>query len=138
MNSEGTHFIAVDIDVESQSDPSPLATGLGAGAFLINSDSRDDVHRGTFELDGSPSDAEEAIRRFISLLERLPADALGVWRGAQRRTFNVGVQAGASHSYELAFSSDLLRVAAEWGAKLVITVYGARPADSPTGENETA
>jgi len=124
-----TSFLALDVDVESKSELSTLILALDSWVFPVAVDFRDGVYRATLELrDGAPA-PELAIGRFLSFIGSLPAPALSSWLTADRRVFNVGIQAGSEHSTEFVFSPALLRLVADSQAQLMLTIYGLRGAE---------
>ena len=68
---------------------------------------------------------DQQIVALVRLIKTLPADAAALWRGAQSRNFDIGVQCGMRppHSYQLSLSPKTLAAATSVNAKIVVTVY---------------
>ena len=129
-----TIFLNVDLEIVSHRDLQPFADQVTSWAFALHVGTSRGKHRphfAHFELTREAPNAELVIRRFVQRLERLPAPAARLWRTATRRTFNIGVQAGATpHALEFTLSAELLRRVVALGASVTFTVYAP---DRPQG-----
>ena len=105
-----TAFLNVDLDIVSRRDLQPFADHVTSWVFALHVGKWRGQYRAHFELTRQARTTEVVVRRFVEKLERLPAPAARLWRTATRRTFNIGVQAGASpHASEFTLSPGLLR-----------------------------
>src|SRR5437773_907049 len=121
MSKTPGQFLNVDLDVESRGDLGPLVAAIARGAFDLNNVRRRGRHRVTFELAREPSSADAAIRRFASLLDRLPAAGRSIWDGATRRDFDVGVAASSSTDPVMVeLSSEAVRYVAALHGRVVV------------------
>jgi len=121
-----TQFENVDLDLSSKRDLSPLISALHAQVILLHAGRRG--RGGSFwarlELAKQPRTCDQALRRFATLLKRLPPAARRTWNGATLREFNIGVQVGRQpYASEFVVSPDTVIQIARLRARLRITVY---------------
>ena len=127
-----TRFLNVDLELRAIKELTELVQAFEPGATALNCMPLDGGYLADLELDTQPTEAESAIRSFIELIERLPPRARELWNNASSRDFSIGVQAGSTaSSFELALTSDLLRLAADVGARIIFVVYVNAPASAP-------
>ncbi len=134
--SEAATFLNVDLEIESNARLNVLVTYLQKKKlFLLHHGAVAKHGRGdfaAFELSSQAEGPEAAIQGFFKVLMKLPPKVQKLWRGARRRTFNVGIQAGAfPDNYENSISPKSLAGAAALGAAIGFTIYGARPITPP-------
>jgi hypothetical protein len=115
-------FLNVDLDIETEADPSALIQALEPFAYSLERP----PGRASFELNTpvAPLTPDPLILEFVRLVKLLPPDAADVWRRAARRTFDLGIQSlrrPFSESHRLAVET--LRGAAEVGAEIGFTIY---------------
>jgi hypothetical protein len=128
-----THFLNVDLEVRSKQDVADLARAFEPRAPTLSCMPFEDGYLANFELASQPTDPEAAIRSFVKLIDRLPPRARKLWKGASRRDLSIGVEAGSeASSFELALSPDVLRLAADVGARVTFVVYVRAPAAART------
>jgi hypothetical protein len=124
---EDSSFLNVDLDVEAPFDLGPLVEALGdrvsnmyTGPGLVGFETH-------LELSGDlvmPSDADVAVRGFVSIVSTLPPSARRLWDDATRKEFNIGIQAGSTPpKLEIALESETVADVARLGARIGITVY---------------
>jgi len=94
VQEEGTHFVAVDLDVFSKHKLSALAAALGDRVIVLHEGRWGKRYSGHFEWHGWNQTADEQIRELVSLISKLPRPAQVLWNEAPSRVFNIGVQAG--------------------------------------------
>ena len=75
-------------------------------------------------------DAESAAKHLLEQIGKLRGKALGTWKQAHRRVFDLGVQAGdTGRAFEEVFlSTGTLRRIAAVGGQIQVTVYPAERA----------
>ena len=131
---EHTQFLNVDLDVVGQFDLDPLVKALEVrGVFCLHHGQQEEKWRASFELAGGAESPATTIEKLVYAVRRLDPAARGLWNGADERTFDLGIEAGAEpHAYHAALDTQVLRAIAEVGARLVITVYGTRKRSSLT------
>jgi hypothetical protein len=122
---ETTHFLNVDLDLFSKSNLQPLVTAMGNKVLVLFIGRYKRTYRAHLELTGLSKNADSTVRSFCTLIRRLPSAALKLWDGANRRDFNIGVQAGLKpDSYEIPLATDTLIAASKINARIVLTIYG--------------
>ena len=118
---EPAQFKTIDLDVRSRRSLAPLASAWPE-AYQPIEDSRWLIR--TASVDES---AEKAARHLLGHIAKLKGKALGSWKQAHRRTFDIGVRAGsAGRAFEeVQLSADTLRRIATVGGQIQVTVYPA-------------
>jgi hypothetical protein len=98
---------------------------LGDSVYVLHEGRWNSKYAAILELSfRSNTTAEGEIRRFLSLIKKLPEKARNLWDSAQTRTFNIGIQAGLHpHSYMMKISNKTMEEAAQLGADVAITTY---------------
>lgn len=134
--TEPTSFITVDLDVFSRTRLRALAETLGDSVIVLHEGRWGSRYSANFELSNSWNlSADQEIRAFIRLLEKIPSSVRRLWDQAQSRVFNIGVQAGVTpHAYQLRVGPKTLAAVAALRGAIVVTTYapGSRPLPSPT------
>jgi hypothetical protein len=123
-----TTFLNVDLDIWSRAPLDSLVAAFGRRVVVLHAGKEGRRYAAHLELarNGQSRGADQRVRDFVSLIRRLPPKARASWNRAQRRDFNVGVQASTKpHSYELPLDPGTVRAVAAVNARIVITVYGA-------------
>ena len=127
FDEEATNFLNVDLDVYSESRLEPLVAAFGDEVsvhYVGREGSRYGAH---LEL-GFPRSADTGIKALAALVRRLPTSARKLWKNAQVKDFNIGIQGGIKpHCCEFPLSLDTLSAVVKLGACVVITVYAAEP-----------
>jgi hypothetical protein len=118
-----THFLNVDLELRASKELSELAKAFEPGAMILSCMAMEHGYLANLELASQPANAEVAIRDFVSLIEKLPPPARALWNDA-KRDFSIGVGAGSiPSSFELALTPEVLKIAAEVGARITFVVY---------------
>ena len=119
MASE-THFLNVDLDIESDGHVQAFAAFFEENAVVLSAES----HFLSVESAGGSQTLAETLRSLIDLIETSPPEIRAAWDRCSRRSFNIGVQAGASPRYvELGVPADLVAAIAGLGGDIIVTVY---------------
>lgn len=120
-----TRFLAVDLDLESVEDLTPLIDALAGAAFDLHPDPDAPRSRASLEIAHvEPRDADGQIRAFADALTALPSDARRIWDAATLRRFSIGVAAGtAPTSVSIPLHPDTIEAIARLGASLEVVVY---------------
>lgn len=120
MPTTQTYFLNVDLDIVLSDGLASLIPHLSRGAHVLQSTTR----TATLELDVQPSNPEDAIASFITLIEALPQDAMRLWTQAESRTMNIGLQAvDKQGSAEFSVSNACLSKLSNLGIGIAVTVY---------------
>jgi hypothetical protein len=116
-------FLNVDVDVLSRSPLEPLVNELGRevlGNYVGREGRRYGAHFSLY----SPKSADHAVRRLATIIGALPLPARRLWKGAQRRSFNLGFESGHHpHCLETMVSPEAVQAVAALGASIVVTIY---------------
>jgi hypothetical protein len=127
-----THFLNVDLELRSATELTELVAALEPGAMALTCAAMAGGYFANLELATQPTEAEEAIRSFVLLIEALPPRARELWNQASR-DFSIGVDAGSTpHSFEIALTPSVLRLAADVGARVTFVVYSCTPDTEPS------
>ena len=145
MNSRSdedeTTFLNVDLDIRSRARLEPLVAAFGDRVVVLHVGPEGKGHGAHLELANSyGKDANALIRALIALVRKLPKAGRKLWKQAQSREFNIGIDAGVKpFSYELRLDSETLDSVASVGGRVVFTVYAApvRVAGAGAGRRKT-
>lgn len=122
--TEPTHFLNVDFDLESERGIAELMEALGRKVIVLcQTDTL-----ASFELCREHESVEACLSKFASAIECLPPSARSIWDGCARRTANVGIQAGLQpRSAEFSISRPVIMAFAAIGCDLTFTIYAPLP-----------
>jgi hypothetical protein len=123
-----TTLLNVDLDIWSRSPLERLVAGFGRRVVALHVGKEGRRYAARLELarDDPARGPDQLIRDFVNLIRRLPPKARTSWNRAQRRDFNIGIQAaGKPFSYAAPLDSSTVRAVAAVNARIVVTVYGA-------------
>ena len=119
-----TAFLNVDFDLESSADLQPLITAFGRRVIVLQAGRERRRFVAHLELASAPKTADQAIRRFVKLIEGLPESERQIWDVASVRDFNIGVEAGHEpRAFEIALEAATVTAASSVNARIVLTVY---------------
>lgn len=126
-----TEFLNIDLDVRSRRSLAPLAAAWPHAQRPLRLDGRADPHWLILSGPGTSNSAETVARGLLRQVERLSRTARQSWKVASRRTFDVGVQAGAHPSAfeEVVLQPATMQRIAAIGAQVQITIYAPLPAE---------
>ncbi len=75
--------------------------------------------------------ADDTIIGLTRLIRGLPRVHRTIWNSAQRREFNIGIEAGFEpHAFELRLQERTLKAIADVQGVVVITVYAPDPSEA--------
>lgn len=120
---EPAQFLTIDLDMRSRRSLTPLASAWPQ-AYQPSDDSRWLVMN-AFVADT----AENAAKNLLAHVAKLKGKALGSWKQAHQRVFDIGVQAGGPGRAfeEVQLSANTLRRIAAVGGTIQVTIYPAEP-----------
>jgi hypothetical protein len=125
FDEEATNFLNVDLDIFSKSRLEPLVVAFG-DAVWVHYVGREGSRYGAHLELGFPRNADTGIKALAALVRQLPTSAWNLWKNAQVKDFNIGIQGGIKPHYcEFPLQLDTLREIVKLGARVVITVYAA-------------
>jgi hypothetical protein len=120
--NEVTEFLNVDLELRSRSGLDELIDAFRATAFVLHHKANDFV---SLELNQQPESIDRAILLFFDSVQLFAPHQRHTWDKCDKRTFDVGIQAGAKpRQTPLRFSQDTLARLAALKAEVNITIYG--------------
>jgi hypothetical protein len=125
---EDTVFLNVDLDILSRIPLESLVEAFGQKVIVLHVGRWGRRYGARVEMadSGHQQDADRLVRRLVGLVKKLPRSIRRLWKEAQSREFNVGIQAGLKpRVFELRFQPATLEAVAAVGGRIVITVYAA-------------
>jgi len=126
-DEEPTQCLNVDLDVWSAAPLEPLVEAFGKKVFVLYvGKERQRTYGAHLEISAVAyhANADRLIRRFVQLIDALSPKARRMWNTAQRREFNIGIQAAMKpHAFELRLQPETLVAAARVNGRIVVTVY---------------
>lgn len=127
-----TQYLNVDLEITGRRDLRPLVDALAPHAYALHVGFQKGRHRAALELETMTNKtADTTIRRLAELVRSLPRSARQLWSAAERRDFNIGIQAGPDpHVFECPVSQAAVEAVASVGGRIVITVYGSGVGDA--------
>jgi hypothetical protein len=125
---QSAHFLNVDLDIHSRSKLKPLVNAMGKTVDVLHLGRDQGVYQAHLELPGVHRSADATIKRFCKLIQSLPPPAAKLWDKADKRGFNIGIQAAIRpHAFEIVLAPATIRIASSLNARIVVTIYA--PAD---------
>jgi hypothetical protein len=117
-------FLNIDLDVRSRRSLAPLLAAWPRARDPLDGLSRS---RWLILRPYGTSNAEAAAKELLRHIERLKGEALACWNRADRKVFDIGVQAGGPGRpfEEVRLTPKTLGRIGEVGADVQITVYAA-------------
>jgi hypothetical protein len=117
-------YLNVDLEVRSRSTLTPLVDALSRRLHVLHVGRLGRDHFASFEVIGGSGAPESAVRRFVRVVDALPAAAARHWKQAHDRVFDVGVATspGAS-ALSLPLSLETVKAIARLRARVSLTVY---------------
>jgi hypothetical protein len=127
-----TEYRNVDLEIWSRSDLRPLVDAFGDRVTAIHVGRIKGRHFAGLELTAMTKTADKTIRRLAALVRSLPRAARRLWNKAERREFNIGIQAGQNqYAFRCPVDPEALRAVSDIGGRVVITVYGSAIGELP-------
>lgn len=126
LEPEPTHYANVDLDVYAGVPLDGFVQALGDEAFVLYVGGGRRRYEAHVELASShmAMSADDTIVGLTRLIRSLPRVHRKVWESAQRREFNIGIEAGLEpHGFELRLQQRTLKAITDVRGVLVITVY---------------
>jgi hypothetical protein len=120
-----THFINVDLDIRSSEDLEPLADALKPATRMLQCERLDSGEWIlVVELALDPATAEVGTADLLDVIAALPDQAQRLWRGARRRSFDIGIEAIDGPTWKTELTPATLRRIADHDAIVELTIYG--------------
>ena len=116
-----THFLNVDLDLESKFTLNELLKAFGDHVVNLRHESENIA---CIELAKDPKSVDEAIFAFYNLVCSLSPEIKDIWDHCEKRSINIGIQAGISpHSESFYLSSESVSILSKIDCEVVFTVY---------------
>jgi hypothetical protein len=140
---EDARFLNIDLEVRSRRSLAPLAVAWPWCYQPLTSEGRPSPGWLILNPRRIVPNAEAAAKELLRHIRALRGDGLRCWRQAHTRTFDIGIQAGGpGKSFEdVRLTSETLRLVADVGATVRVTVYPAEPLSgrpTPSGRPSSA
>jgi hypothetical protein len=126
LEPEPTHYVNVDLDVYATVPLDGFVQALGDEALVLYVGGKRRKYEAHVELASSrmAMSADDTIIGLIRLIRRLPGVHRKIWNSAQRRQFNIGIDAGLEpHGFELRLQHGTLKAITDVRGVVAITVY---------------
>jgi hypothetical protein len=126
---EAAKFLNIDLDVRSRRSLAPLITAWPWVYQPMLADARLKSRWLLLNARGVAATADAVATLLLQHIENLRGDARRCWKGAHRRVFDIGVQAGGPGRAfeEVRLTGGTLGRIAAVGAQIQLTVYPAEP-----------
>ena len=117
-----THFLNIDLDLESTVEISELVDELSTRLTKMTYHNCEGVFRASFET--SESDIENSISTYVSAINELSPGSKKCWSQCIKREFNFGYQSEISpRNYESHISQNAIKEIALLNGQIGITIY---------------
>ncbi|QUM82014.1 MULTISPECIES: hypothetical protein [unclassified Moritella] len=117
-----THFLNVDLDVESKQDITPIVEFWGDEISVFRLEEVDGTWFGAFETLESAED--DIIEKYHQLITGLPSDLRTIWDSAIKRVFDFGYDGGSTpRAFQSTLSQDSVSKLADVGGRITVTIY---------------
>ena len=115
-----TQFLNVDLDVCVRSGLENLIEAMSPHVVILHQTKE----TASLELSEETPNLDEAIIRFAQLIAALPPQAKNIWNQCERRSMNIGIQAGLEpRSAAFLLSSKAVSALTDIRSEIVFTVY---------------
>jgi hypothetical protein len=125
LGPEPTYYANVDLDIYAGVPLDGFVQALRDEVLVLYVGGGRRKYEAHVELASSHSmSADDTIVGLIRLIRALPRVHRNIWDSAQRREFNIGIQAGLEpHGFEVHLQERTLKAITDVRGTLVITVY---------------
>jgi hypothetical protein len=119
-----------ELEVVADVDLTPLLAHFQSHVAVVRNSVDGGRHTLWLELVPTEGDVDDAVQRYVRLVEALPVDLRGLWDASLDRCLNTGIQAGwTPHAHPVRLSAESLVQAARISIRHQFTVYAAVPPD---------
>jgi hypothetical protein len=127
-----TEYLNVDLEVTGRRDLQPLVDALGDRVIALYVGRMKGRQFAGLELGAMTKTPDQTILRLAALVADLPSTARRLWDDAERREFNIGIQAGRNRqAFRCPVGPEALRAVSDLRARIVVTVYGSAVGNLP-------
>ena len=129
----GTCRLGTELEVVADFDLTPLLSHIGSRVAVLRNSVDDGRHTLWLELDPGETDLDDAVQRYVAMIEAMPSDLRSLWDASVDRCLNTGIQSGwRPHAYPIRLSAESIAQAARISIRHQFTVYAADAAGPPT------
>jgi hypothetical protein len=122
---EQVEFLNIDLDLESNSDLSPIIQEFGDNLIVMNNKKEKGLHKVSFELAGLNGDPDYLFEKYFKLIDGLSEGGKGLWDGCNKKVFDLGFESGEnSGGLQAELPQSIVNKLASLSATIAITVYG--------------
>jgi hypothetical protein len=126
IKSDETSRLGTELEVVADFDLTPLLQEFHAQVDIVRNSVDSGRHTLWLQLVPTEFDLEDAVRRYVAMIETLPEKARQLWDTSLDRCLNTGIQAGWSpHEYILDLSAAAMALEARISLRHQFTVYAA-------------
>lgn len=119
-----THLLGAELELVAPYDLEPLLAHIRSSVGIVRNSVDEGVHTLWLELVPTEKTLDEAMHRYVALVQGLPPALRDLWDRAIARCVNVGVDVGLGpHAFHVNASNAALAQAARVDMGLVVTVY---------------
>jgi hypothetical protein len=134
--NESTQRLGTELEVVSDVDLTPLLECLRLHVCVIRNSVDDGRYTLWCELVPTEADLDDAVQRYVGLVEALPADVRAVWDASVDRCLNTGIAAGwRPNAYPIQLSAHSISRAARISVRHQFTVYAAQKTLAPPDDD---
>ena len=122
---EQVEFLNIDLDLESDSDLSPIIQEFGENLIVLNNKKEKGFHKVSFELAGLNGDPDYLFEKYFILIDGLSEVGKGLWQGCSKKMFDLGFESGEnSGGLQTELPQSIINKLSSLGATVAITIYG--------------
>lgn len=121
-------FLNVDLDIESNTDLSPVFENLGKKISVLNNQNENGVFKYSLEIGKCLESPGLVLKEFFSIFLALPPEFREFYLDCSRMVFDVGFEcegkaSGSPIQIREIVSSDIIHSLSKMNAEIAITVY---------------
>ncbi len=128
-----TKTLGTELEVVADVDLTPLLEHFQPHVAVVRNSVDDGRHTLWLELVPTEGDVDDAVQRYVRLVESLPVHLRSRWDASIDRSLNTGIQAGwTPHAQAVRLSADSISRAARISIRHQFTVYAAHSPPAPS------
>jgi hypothetical protein len=132
-----TSRLGTELEIVADFDLTPLLERLQPHVEVLRNSVDDGRHTLWVELEPTESDIDDAVERYVGMIEALSPPLRALWDTSTDRCLNTGVQAGwTPHAFPVRLSAGSIARAARISVRHQFTIYAADPDERPTSTEQ--
>ena len=119
----GTRFLNVDLDIRAKYGLEELLEAFGSKVIDLKCQ-----NEGCLSLEAAEQSqsVDGAILEFFNIICALPPKERSIWDVCEKRSMNIGIQAGTfPYSENFCLSSETIKILSSMNVEIIFTVYAA-------------